>query len=82
MSAIPISYSMHLRHLAAGLRSEVEVLDKTMAHREMWLDKAGDANDNHVIDAYTRTVDNHLDRVMAKACAVKEAVRVLRGDGL
>lgn len=82
MSAIPIGYSMHLRHLAAGLRSEVETLDKTMAHREMWLDKAGNVNETHVIDAYTRTVDNHLDRVMAKACAVKEAVMRLRGEEL
>lgn len=80
MSAIPIGYSIQLRHLASDLRYEVERLDRSMAHRELWLEKTD--NDNHVVDAYTRTVDTALDRVMAKACAAKEAVRVLRGENL
>lgn len=78
MSAVAIGQSLYLRQLAAGLRHEIDRLDQSMAHRELWLEKAPD-NATHVIDAYTRTVDSHLDRVMAKACAVKEAVWALRG---
>ena len=80
MSAVPIGYSVQLRHYAEAIRCESERLERTIGHREMWLAKTD--NDTHVIDAYARTVDNALDRVMAKACAAKEAVRVLRGEGL
>lgn len=78
MSSIAIGQSLRLRSLAAGIKHEVERLDATMAHRELWLEKAPDYDD-HVLSAYARTVDNALDRVMAKACAAKEAVWAMRG---
>lgn len=82
MSAVPIGYAMHLRTLASDIKLEVERLDRTMGHRQLWLDKTDNVSDDHIVDAYTRTVDSALDRVLAKACAAKEAVRALRGEGL
>lgn len=77
MSAIPIGYAMHLRHLAGDLITEAQRMDRAIAHRDMWLEKAG--NVTHVSDAYARTIDGLADRVAAKAGAIKEALLGMQG---
>lgn len=77
MSAIPIGEALYLRHLAGDLIVEAQRMDRAIAHRDMWLEKAG--NVNHVSDAYARTIDGYADRVAAKTGAIKEALLRMQG---
>lgn len=77
MSAIAIGQAMYLRSLAAGLKSEVERMERQMGHRELMLEKNDD--EAHVIDAYARSIDNIADKVMVKAIRIKETLLEMAG---
>ena len=77
MSAIALGTAIHLRSLAAGLKSQVERMEKNMGHREMLFK---DDNDSHVLDAYTRVIDADTDRIMRRVAAIKEEILRMRGE--
>ena len=77
MSAIALGTAIHLRSLTAGLKSQVERMEKNMGHREMLFK---DDNDSHVLDAYTRVIDADTDRIMRRVAAIKEEILRMRGE--
>jgi hypothetical protein len=67
-----------LRILISGLAHDASRLDKTLDHRVLWLEKTD--SDNNAIAKLAWTIEDLADKVMAKCCAVKEAVIEMRGE--